>query len=176
MKPEREITIPNTGKVISVRGSVIDIDVGKSVSRVGGNAQRAVYRAVTGDLKLAYAQFEELETFAQFGARMDDHTRHVIEHGKRIRACLKQPEFSPVSVPAQIFELLALSAGLLDDVPLERMSVAEKALLEAAETLSPELLEELNNGKKLKDEHRKSIIESAKKVLSSFPTEPTKNP
>ena len=61
------------------------VDVGKSVSRVGGKAQRAVYRAVAGDLKLAYAQFEELETFARFGARLDDATRKSIEHGRRIR-------------------------------------------------------------------------------------------
>ena len=75
------------------------VDVGKSVSRVGGKAQRAAYRAVAGDLKLAYAQFEELETFARFGARLDESTRKVIEHGRRIRACLKQAECVPVSVP-----------------------------------------------------------------------------
>ena len=74
------------------------IDVGKSVSRVGGKAQRAAYRAVAGDLKLAYAQFEELETFARFGARLDETTRKIIEHGRRIRACLKQAECAPVSV------------------------------------------------------------------------------
>ena len=91
------------------------VDVGKSVSRVGGKAQRAAYRAVAGDLKLAYAQFEELETFARFGARLDEDTRKIIEHGRRIRACLKQPEFAPVSVPAQIAVLLALTAELFDE-------------------------------------------------------------
>ena len=96
------------------------VDVGKSVSRVGGKAQRAAYRAVAGDLKLAYAQFEELETFARFGARLDEDTRKIIEHGRRIRACLKQPEFAPVSVPAQIAILLALTAELFDAVPLEQ--------------------------------------------------------
>ena len=96
------------------------VDVGKSVSRVGGKAQRAAYRAVAGDLKLAYAQFEELETFARFGARLDEDTRKIIEHGRRIRACLKQPEFSPVSVPAQIAILLALTATLFDPVPIEQ--------------------------------------------------------
>jgi F-type H+-transporting ATPase subunit alpha len=61
------------------------VDVGKSVSRVGGKAQRAAYRVVAGDLKLAYAQFEELETFARFGARLDEDTRKIIEHGWRNR-------------------------------------------------------------------------------------------
>jgi F-type H+/Na+-transporting ATPase subunit alpha len=87
---------------------------GNSVSRVGGKAQRAAYRAVAGDLKLAYAQFEELETFARFGARLDEDTRQSIAHGKRIRACLGQAELSPVSVPAQIAILLALNAALFD--------------------------------------------------------------
>jgi F-type H+-transporting ATPase subunit alpha len=79
-----------------------------------------VYRAVAGDLKLAYAQFEELETFARFGARLDDDTRKIIEHGRRIRACLKQPESAPLAVPAQITVLLALTANLFDPVPLDR--------------------------------------------------------
>ena len=104
------------------------VDVGKSVSRVGGKAQRAAYRAVAGDLKLAYAQFEELETFARFGARLDEDTRKIIEHGRRIRACLKQPEFAPVAVPAQIALLLALTAERFDPVPLEQMTDAGHAV------------------------------------------------
>jgi len=108
------------------------IDVGKSVSRVGGKAQRAAYRAVAGDLKLAYAQFEELETFARFGARLDESTTKTIAHGRRIRACLKQPEFAPVSVPAQITVLLALTAGLFDCVALDHMTEAENVVQKAA--------------------------------------------
>src|SRR5581483_9321356 len=95
------------------------VDVGKSVSRVGGKAQRAAYRAVAGDLKLAYAQFEELESFARFGARLDENTHRIIEHGRRIRACLKQSEYSPVPVDAQIAVLLAVSAGCFDRVALD---------------------------------------------------------
>jgi F-type H+-transporting ATPase subunit alpha len=87
---------------------------------------------VAGDLKLAYAQFEELETFSRFGARLDEDTRKIIEHGRRIRACLKQPEFAPVSVPAQIAVLLALTAELFDAVPLDQMTDAEHAVREAA--------------------------------------------
>ena len=84
------------------------VDVGKSVSRVGGKAQRAAYRGVAGDLKLAYAQFSELESFAKFGTRLDDHTRKIIDHGQRIRAILIQPELEPASVPEQIVILVAL--------------------------------------------------------------------
>jgi F-type H+-transporting ATPase subunit alpha len=146
------------------------IDVGRSVSRVGGKAQRDVYRAVTGNLKLSYAQFEELETFAQFGARMDEDTREIIEHGKRIRACFKQPEFSPVSVQEQIIVLLILSAGLFDVIPLEQVSLAELALQKSVKHLPVEILSQIDNGKVLTDKHRENIIETARKVLNTFQT------
>jgi len=148
------------------------VDVGKSVSRVGGKAQRAAYRAVAGDLKLAYAQFEELETFARFGARLDENTRKIIEHGRRIRACLKQPEFAPVSVPAQITVLLALTAELLERVPLDRMTDAEHALREAAADIPAELRGRLATADKLSDEDRETIIGIARRALQAFMPEP----
>jgi len=148
------------------------VDVGKSVSRVGGKAQRAAYRVVAGDLKLAYAQFEELETFSRFGARLDEDTRKIIEHGRRIRACLKQPEFAPVSVPAQIVVLLALTAELFDRVPLDQMTDAELALREAAADIPGEVRERLDTAKKLSDEDRETIIEIARKVLEEFQSKP----
>ncbi len=148
------------------------IDVGKSVSRVGGKAQRAAYRAVTGDLKLAYAQFEELETFARFGARMDEDTHQIIEHGRRIRACLKQPEFAPVSVPAQIAILLALTAKLFDSVPIERMVDAEHAVRAAAAGIPAEISARFEAAAKLNDEDREAIIEIARKSLAEFQPRP----
>jgi F-type H+-transporting ATPase subunit alpha len=152
------------------------VDVGKSVSRVGGKAQWAAYRAVAGDLKLAYAQFEELETFARFGARLDDDTRKIIEHGRRIRACLKQPEFSPVSVPAQITVLLALTANLFDTVPLEKMTAAAHAVQESATTIPAEVSARFETAAKLSDEDKKAIIEIARKALVSFQPKPETKP
>ncbi|MEO7598790.1 MAG: alternate F1F0 ATPase, F1 subunit alpha [Opitutus sp.] len=154
------------------------VDVGKSVSRVGGKAQRAAYRAVAGDLKLAYAQFEELETFARFGARLDDDTRKIIEHGRRIRACLKQPEFSPVSVPGQIAILLALTADLFDPVPLARMTEARGAVREAGAKIPPDVCARFETADTLSDEDRKAIIAIAHQVLAPFQSKPeadTKN-
>jgi len=144
------------------------VDVGKSVSRVGGKAQRGPFRAVAGDLKLAYAQFEELETFSRFGARLDDATRATITHGQRIRACLKQPQFDPVSVPAQIAVLLALTAGLFDAVPLPRMAEAQRAVQDAAARLEAPLHERLLGADKLNDEDRKAVIEIAGRALRGF--------
>jgi len=148
------------------------VDVGKSVSRVGGKAQRAAYRAVAGDLKLAYAQFEELETFSRFGARLDEDTRKTIEHGRRIRACLKQPEFTPVSVPAQIAVLLALTAELFDHVPLDQVTDAEHALREAAADIPAEVRKRLDTAEKLSGEDREAIIQIARKSLARFQPKP----
>ncbi|MEO5695968.1 MAG: alternate F1F0 ATPase, F1 subunit alpha [Burkholderiaceae bacterium] len=144
------------------------VDVGQSVSRVGGKAQRAAYRAVAGDLKLAYAQFEELETFARFGARLDEDTRRRIEHGRRIRACLKQPESAPVAVPAQIAVLLALGAGLFDAVEPERMTAAEQAVRDAAATIPAPIAAGFDAGDALSDADRQMVVEIARRALSSF--------
>ena len=151
------------------------VDVGKSVSRVGGKAQRAAYRAVAGDLKLAYAQFEELETFARFGARLDEDTRKIIEHGQRIRACLKQPEFAPVSVPGQIAVLLALTAELFDPVPIDQMTDAEHAVQEAAANIPAELTARFDTADKLSDEDRATIVQIARNALMRFQPKPESN-
>jgi len=152
------------------------VDVGKSVSRVGGKAQRAAYRAVAGDLKLAYAQFEELETFARFGARIDQGTRKIIEHGQRIRTCLKQPEFAPVPVTAQIAVLLALTAGLFDAVPLDAMTDAERDLRQAAASIPAEVCGRLDTAEKLSDADREMMIEIARQALARFQPGPEPGP
>jgi F-type H+-transporting ATPase subunit alpha len=152
------------------------VDVGKSVSRVGGEAQWAAYRAVAGDLKLAYAQFEELETFARFGARLDDDTRKIIEHGRRIRACLKQPESAPLAVPAQITVLLALTASLFDPVPLDQMTAAGRAVREAAANIPAEVCARFETAAKLSDEDKRAIIEIARQALAPFQPKPDPKP
>jgi F-type H+-transporting ATPase subunit alpha len=148
------------------------VDVGNSVSRVGGKAQRATYRAVAGDLKLAYAQFQELETFARFGARLDDDSRKIIAYGRRIRVCLQQPELAPVSVPGQIAILLALTGHLFDAVPLDHMTAAEHAVRDAAEKLPTHVLARFDTAKKLSDEDRRTIVDAARQALAEFQPAP----
>ena len=94
---------------------------------VTDGAGRLRYILVAGDFKLAYAQFEELATFVRFGARLDEDSCKIIEHGRRIRACLKQPEFAPVSAPAQIAVLPALTVELFDRGPLYQMTDAKRS-------------------------------------------------
>ena len=109
------------------KGILPAVDVGKSVSRVGGKAQLPAYRAVAGDLRLTYSQFQELEAFSRFGTRLDERTRKTLEHGYRVREVLKQAQFDPMPVAQQIGVLLAVTQGLFDDIPLERVATAEKA-------------------------------------------------
>ena len=142
------------------------IDVATSVSRVGGKAQSGAYRAVAGGLKLAYSQFEEMENFARFGTRLDDHTRKVVDHGQRIRACLKQSEQDPLSLSEQISVLLALSAGLFDTVPLEKMRDAEKAVRSA--DLPEEIKKRFITADKLSDTDRAAVLDAATKALAPF--------
>ncbi len=148
------------------------VDVGKSVSRVGGKAQLPTFRSATGDLKLAYAQFEELETFSRFGARLDADTRKIIDHGLRIRACLKQSANAPVSVPAQIATLVALSSGLFDVIPMEKMKEAGLAVEKAANSIPEEISAKFEVAKEMSNEDRKTIVETCKAALKSYVPEP----
>ncbi len=118
-------------------GQLPAVDVGLSVSRVGGQAQLPAYHAITGDLKLAHAQFEELELFARFGTRVDDETRRRLAHGRRLRQVLAQAERATMPVVEQIAVLDALVAGLFDDVPEARMEAAELQVRLAAAALPP---------------------------------------
>ena len=144
------------------------VDVGKSVSRVGGKAQLAAFRAVAGDLKLTYAQFEELETFARFGARLDEDTAKSIEHGRRIRASLRQPESSPLPVAEQIILLLALTSGLFDTIALAKMTAAKNALRGIINRLPAELSTRLATSGSLSDEDHQNIIALSKQALASI--------
>jgi F-type H+-transporting ATPase subunit alpha len=144
------------------------VHVGESVSRVGGKAQRASYRAAAGNLKLAYAQFEELESFARFGARPDDNTRKIIEHGYRIRSCLKQAQAAPVAVSGQIAVLLALTAELFDRIPLEQMTAAEHSVHQAATNLPADMCARFESADELSAEDRKAVVEIARQALTPY--------
>ena len=148
------------------------VDVAKSVSRVGGKAQLAAYHDIAGNLKLAYSQFEELESFSRFGSRLDDNTRKIITHGQRIRACLQQTEFAPVAVIDQITVLLALTNGLFDSVPLEKMREAQQVLCAASKQMTSEVRERLMSNHKLDDADRDVILKIAGSTLAPFQKKP----
>jgi len=147
------------------------VDVGKSVSRVGGNAQLPAFRSIA-DLKLQYSQFEELESFARFGTRLDDDTQKTINHGNLIRECLKQNELKPLSVAEQIVILLSLTSGLFDDIIIEKIQEAETALLGNMNSFPAELLKNLLSGKPLSDEDHDAILKIAGQLIAPLKDKP----
>ncbi|MGJ8738191.1 alternate F1F0 ATPase, F1 subunit alpha [Zobellia laminariae] len=144
------------------------VEVGKSVSRVGGKAQLPAYRAIAGDLKLGFSQFEELETFARFGSHLDEETKNVIEHGKRIREILKQNELQPLSVVEQIGVLLTLTQGLFDTISIENMREAEKAVIKSIGAIPEAIQKSLYSDKGLDDAGRESMLAATKTALKEF--------
>ena len=147
------------------------VDVGRSVSRVGGSAQCGVYRAIAEGLKLAYAQFTELESFARFGTRLDDSTRRVIDHGRRIRACLGQAEGCPLGLPEQVVVMLSLAQGLFEQVSLEDMSAALSSLHQASQSLTAGLSQRMA-GKTLADADRQTLLVLATAALEPCRSQP----
>lgn len=144
------------------------VDLGRSVSRVGGKAQRDGYRKVASNLKLAYAQFEELENFARFGARLDDNTLSTIEHGRHIRAYFSQSESDPFTVAEQITLLLVLSQRLFDAVPLSDMTKAQASLRVATRTMPVALLTCLENAQNITEDERQKVFCIAQQTLDPF--------
>src|SRR5260370_14363268 len=104
------------------------VDIGRSVSRVGGKTQPTVLRELADSLRLEYAQFLELELFTRFSATLDDRTRARIAHGRRIRAALQQGQHAPLSLPLQVALLMALADHILDRMPLERIAAFRSQL------------------------------------------------
>ena len=145
------------------KGMLPAVDVGKSVSRVGGKAQISAYRQVAGDLRLSYTQFQELESFARFGTRLDDRTRATLEHGRRVREALKQRELSTLASGEQIVVLLAVARGLMDEVPVEKVVEAEAAILEKVKAEVPDLENAVERAEKDDPlwKHLTTIMESA---------------
>jgi F-type H+-transporting ATPase subunit alpha len=137
--------------------------LGKSVSRVGGKTQLSAYRAVAGDLGLSYAQFEELETFARFGTRLDDDTRRTIARGERVREVLKQPQYQPVPVAEQIAVFMAVTRGYFDDLELEAIGKAEATVRAAVTKSLPEICRRIEGGEKLSE----SDLEALEKTIGA---------
>jgi F-type H+-transporting ATPase subunit alpha len=123
------------------------INVGISVSRVGGNAQIKSMKKIAGTLKLDQAQYRELEAFSKFGSDLDAATQAVLAKGARNVEILKQPQYSPVSVEKQVAIIYLGTNNLLRDVPLEKVREFEHLFLERMESKLPDVLEEFRKGK-----------------------------
>lgn len=145
------------------------VNVGFSVSRVGGSAQIKAMKKVAGTLKLDLAQFRELEAFAQFGSDLDESTKKQIERGRRAVELLKQPQYSPVSTVRQVVVLYALSKGYMDDIDLNKIREFEEGLLDYTERYAKDFYKDVEEKKMWTDESEATLrgaIEDFKKTFN----------
>jgi F-type H+-transporting ATPase subunit alpha len=140
------------------------VDVGKSVSRVGGKTQLPAYRAVAGDLRLSYSQFEELESFSRFGVRLDEETRKTLDRGRRVREILKQNQSDPLSVPEQIGIMVAVTNGVFDDLPLEDIGKAKGKVRREVTDNWDDLSDRILSGEKLEQEDIDEMLVRLKRL------------
>ncbi len=140
------------------------INVGLSVSRVGGAAQTKAMKKVAGSLRLDMAQYRELEAFAQFGSDLDKATLRQLERGRRLVEILKQPQYKPMAAEKQVMILYAGVNGFVDKWPVESVSKYEKEMLEFMEAKHPEILKEIKEKKEISPE----LEEKMKQALGEF--------
>ncbi len=150
------------------RGILPAIDAGRSVSRVGGKTQLPAYREVAGDLGLSYAQFEELETFARFGTRLDDETQQTIALGERVREVFKQPQYRPVPAAEQVVVFYAVVNGYFDALPIGKVKDGERVVRKAVVEALPDLVHRIERGEKIPPEDWSALQSVLEDVLREF--------
>jgi F-type H+-transporting ATPase subunit alpha len=143
------------------------INAGLSVSRVGGNAQLKSMKSVTGQLRVALAQYTELEAFAKFGSDLDKATQAQITRGRRIVEILKQAQYSPLSVAKQTFIIFMANEGYLDEIEVENVQKFEEELYSTLDSEYKEFMESMIKDK-LTDKTKEAMHKICKKVLSKF--------
>ena len=144
------------------------INVGISVSRVGGNAQIKAMKQVAGSLRLDLAAYRELEAFAQLGTELDKATQRQLDRGARMVELLKQPQYVPMDVIDQVLSIFAGSKGYLDDVAGDQVRAFEKGLLEYFQTTAKDLRDELANKKAFNDDLTAKMMEAVKNYKAGF--------
>jgi F-type H+/Na+-transporting ATPase subunit alpha len=144
------------------------INVGNSVSRVGGSAQVKAMRQVAGSLRLDLAQYRELAAFAQFGSDLDKATLNQLNRGRRLVEILKQPQYQPLAVEKQVTIIYAANGGFLDAVPVERVREFESELLKFLESRRPQLLASLAEKRELNDQIKGEMNQALKEFSDQF--------
>ena len=146
------------------------VNVGLSVSRVGGSAQTRAIKKTAGTLRIDLSRYRELEVFTQFSSDLDAETRQTLDHGKRMMALLRQPLCQPQSVSRQSVSLYIATAGLLDDVPLEKVNSFAKDFVDLLDREQPALMQEINDTGNLSGaatEQIRTTLESYKEQVSA---------
>lgn len=148
------------------KGIMPAIDTGRSVSRVGGDAQLPAYKALVGPLKLFYAQFEELESFTKFGTQLDADTMLRIKRGRAIRLVLEQRQYQTLTAAEQIAVFMATNEGLLDDLDSEANKAAQQKIIKILHTQFNKVIKQIENRQKIKPETAAEMLTAWKAALS----------
>jgi len=136
------------------------INVGNSVSRVGGSAQIKAMKQVAGTLRIDLAQFRELAAFAQFGSDLDKSTQDQLERGKRLTEILKQPQYQPMEVEKQVFIIWIVTNGLADDVAVEDLKRFEEEIMKFVEASHPAVVNTIRDKKNIDDDLKTAMKEA----------------
>jgi F-type H+-transporting ATPase subunit alpha len=147
------------------------VNVGLSVSRVGGSAQIGAMKKVAGTLRLDLAQYRELAAFAQFGSDLDKSSQAQLNRGKRLIEILKQPQYQPLPVEKQIAIIFAGTTGLVDDLPVEQIRAFEAGLYRHLDNSAPAVLDAIRTKKVLDDEIRKNLTNAITEFKAHFVAE-----
>ncbi len=143
------------------------VNVGLSVSRVGGSAQIKAMKKVAGTLRLDLAQYRELAAFAAFGSDLDEATKRQLNRGERLVELLKQDQYSPIDVVDQVIAILAATKGLFDAVPTAKVRVAEKELLEHLYARHGQMIAEIKEAKEIKGDVEPKLLDAIKQFLAT---------
>jgi len=147
------------------------INVGLSVSRVGGSAQIKAIKKVSGTLRLDLAQYRELQAFAQFASDLDESSRKQLDRGQRMVEILKQPPYSPLAVEKQVVIIYAGTKGYLDDVEVSAIGKFEAELYPYIEARHPEIFEDIRNKKSLEQDTEETLVKALKEFKATFSAE-----
>jgi F-type H+-transporting ATPase subunit alpha len=127
------------------------INVGLSVSRVGGAAQTKSMKQLAGPVRLELSQFRELQAFTQFGSDLDEDTLKQLERGKRISEILKQPQYRPYDEISEILSIFAVTSGFLDNIDVDKIVTVERQMIDYVKKTCPDTIKKLSTGAKIDD-------------------------
>ena len=143
------------------------VNVGLSVSRVGGAAQTKAMKKAAGSIRIDLAQYREMEVFTQFSSDLDETTKAQLQYGKCLMELLKQPLCNPLSMPQQVITLVAATHKVLVDVEVSKLKAFQMDMLQYFADMHKEIIDELNDKKVLNDELTEKIVEVAEEFKKS---------
>lgn len=144
------------------------INVGLSVSRVGGVAQTKSMKQLSGPLRLELSQFRELQAFTQFGNDLDEETLKRLERGKRINEILKQPHYKPYDELSEILSIFSVTFGLFDDIDVDKVTSLEQQMIKFIKKTYPETVKKLSTGTKIDNNLKKELEQEIKEWKASL--------